>query len=255
MGSSPSNASRADSDGGERASGVRGPVDFAPLERALGYAFRAHATLEEALTHASYANETGLCHNERLEYLGDAVLELCVSETFFSDHPDFDEGDLTKARSRIVRETSLALWAKALNIAAFLRLGKGLEGQGGRGSPSVLADAVEAVLGAVFLDGGYEAARGVVRRWMRTAVTAEVEEKKDAKTMLQEFLQAAGGRPPAYRLRGRTGPDHAAVFEVEAVLADGSVLSVGRGNSIKAAEFAAAGEALARLRASGDRGL
>jgi ribonuclease-3 len=130
-------------------------------------------------------------------------------------------------------------------------MSRGLEAQGGRANPSILADAMEAVLGAVFLDGGYEAASGVVRRLMETTRLLEVghiEPNKDSKTRLQEALQATGGHPPTYRLTGRSGPDHALVFEVEAVLSGGRVLAVGQGSSIKSAEFAAAERALNDLR-------
>ncbi len=225
------------------------------FERRLGYTFGNAAILIEALTHASHANESDIpYHNERLEYLGDAVLELCVSEILFSNHPDFDEGRLTKERSYIVRETTLAGWARALGLPSLLRLGKGLEMQHGRENPSVLADAIEAVLGAVFLDGGYMAAREVIRRYLsdsaqRDAGVAAASDKadKDAKSRLQERLQAMGGKPPSYILKSRTGPDHASTFEVELRLSDGRPLATGRGNSIKSAEFAAAENALAEL--------
>jgi ribonuclease-3 len=221
--------------------------DFA---KRLGYDFHNPKILEEALTHSSYANELGdgVC-NERLEYLGDAVLELCVSEVLFLTRPEFDEGALTKARARVVCAASLASWASGLQISGLLRVSRGLESQGGRDNPSVLADAMEAVLGAVFLDGGYEEASSVVRRLAASAVIGPdgAESNKDAKTQLQEALQAMGSHPPTYRLSRRSGPDHALTFEVEAVLPDGSVFATGRGGSIKSAEFAAAEIALRRL--------
>jgi ribonuclease-3 len=220
------------------------------FERALGYIFRDRELFEEALTHASYANENGRARcNERLEFLGDAVLELCVSERLYIEYSDLDEGGLSKARSHVVRETSLAAWAKATKLHELMKLGRGLEGQGGRNNPSILADAMEAVLGAVFLDGGYEASRGVVANLSeRDHVVPLAEQDRDAKSLLQELLQARGDKPPVYRLTRRTGPDHAAIFEVEATIADGSLLSTGRGNSIKTAEFAAARAALRLLR-------
>jgi ribonuclease-3 len=222
------------------------------FECRLGHAFRDAAILDEALTHASYANELGIPrYNERLEFLGDAVLELCVSEILFSARPDFDEGRLTKERSLVVREATLAKWAKALGIPDLLRLGRGLEMQNGRKNASVLADAAEAVIGAVFLDGGYDAAKKVVERRMKDEPTENAEDaaapNKDAKSLLQERLQAAGGKPPSYILKKRTGPDHASTFEVELCLSDGRTFASGRGNSIKSAEFAAAQNALARL--------
>lgn len=230
----------------------------AVFERRLGHTFQNAAILDEALTHASHANEAGIpYYNERLEYLGDAVLELCVSEILFSNHPDFDEGRLTKERSYIVREATLAKWAQTLGIPSLLRLGKGLEMQNGRENASILADAMEAVLGAVFLDGGYMAARKVVGRHMANGAQRDADaavasnranrEAKDAKSRLQERLQAMGGKPPSYVLKRRTGPDHASTFEVELCLSDGRAFAAGLGNSIKSAEFAAAENALAQL--------
>jgi ribonuclease-3 len=222
------------------------------LEQELGYAFRDRKIFEEALTHASYANENGCVCNERLEFLGDAVLELCVSEILYSSRGGLDEGGLSKARSQLVRKTTLALWARAIRLPEALRLGRGLEGQGGRGNQSIMADAMEAVLGAVFLDGGYEASMDVV-----TSLLYRMEQiispgggeadVKDAKSALQEMLQAEGDKPPAYRLTKRTGPDHAAIYEVEASSSDGRVLAIGRGSSIKTAEFAAAKQAFIAL--------
>jgi ribonuclease-3 len=217
------------------------------FERELGYVFRDGYLFEAALTHASYANEFGCSGcNERLEFLGDAVLELCVSEALYLSSPDLDEGGLSKARSHVVREATLALWAKVINLPGLLKLSRGLEGQGGRNNPSILADAMEAIFGAVFLDGGYDAARSVVRHLMSTndGRFHRSESDKDAKSLLQEQLQAAGQKPPVYRLLRRSGPDHASFFEVEAVTSDGLVLAVGAGNSIKTAEFSAARRAL-----------
>jgi ribonuclease-3 len=222
------------------------------LERELGYVFRDRKLLEEALTHASYANENGCVCNERLEFLGDAVLELCVSEILYSSRGDLDEGGLSQARSRLVRKTTLALWASAIRLSEMLRLGHGLECQGGRENESIMADAIEAVVGAVFLDGGYEAAMNVVTgllyRVERLSSSDNGEANvKDAKSALQEMLQAEGDKPPVYRLAKRTGPDHAAIYEVEASSSDGCVLAVGRGSSIKTAEFAAAKQAFVAL--------
>ena len=222
------------------------------LERELGYAFRDRGIFEEALTHASYANENGCVCNERLEFLGDAVLELCVSEILYSSRGDLDEGGLSKARSQLVRKTTLASWARAIRLSEMLRLGRGLECQGGRGNQSIMADAMEAVLGAVFLDGGYEASinvvTGLLYRIEQTVASDGGEaDIKDAKSALQEMLQAEGDKPPAYRLTRRTGPDHAAIYEVEASSSDGRVLATGRGSSIKTAEFAAAKQAFIAL--------
>ena len=224
---------------------------FADFEKKLGYAFSDANLLEEALTHASYANESGLPHsNERLEFLGDAVLELCVSELLYRKHCEHDEGQLTKERSEIVRTTTLASWARQISLPPLLRLGRGLDVQRGRENPSILADAMEAVLGAAFLDGGYEAVAAMIGNVIKNGMCGgmrQQEEKKDTKSRLQELMQSSGAKPPIYRLKRRTGPDHAATFEVEVVAGDGSVLSSAAGNSIKMAEFAAAERAIERL--------
>jgi ribonuclease-3 len=223
------------------------------FERRLGYVFADRKLFEEALTHASYANETenSGCY-ERLEFLGDAVLELSVSEKLYASCPDLDEGGLSKVRSHVVRETTLASWALMLRLPELLKLSRGLEGQGGRDNPSILADVLEAVLGAIFLDGGYEASKTVVTNLMELnedcmSGADDENSNKDVKSRLQEFLQARGDKPPVYRLINRTGPDHAASFEVEASMTDGSVISVGKGTSIKTAEFAAARAALSKI--------
>ncbi|MDR3278919.1 MAG: ribonuclease III [Synergistaceae bacterium] len=225
------------------------------LEREIGYVFHDRGLFEEALTHASYANESGRqgC-NERLEFLGDAVLELVVSQMLYLSSPNMDEGGLSKARSHVVRETTLASWARAIRLPILIKIGRGLEGQGGRHNPSILADAMEAVFGAVFLDGGYSSARDVIMRLVsrNNGNLDRDEEGKDAKSLLQERLQAHGEPPPAYRLIRRTGPDHAASFEVEATAADGRVLSAGSGNSIKTAEFRAARKALELFKDKGE---
>jgi ribonuclease-3 len=219
------------------------------FERSIGYTFRDRDLFGEALTHASYANENGCPRsNERLEFLGDAVLGLCVSERLYAEHVELNEGGLSKARARVVREATLASWAIATRLPDLLMLGRGMEAQGGRRNPSILADAMEAIFGAVFLDGGYEASRDVVANLVKIedgmSVVRKYDRDKDAKSLLQEVLQARGEKPPVYRLTSRTGPDHAAVFEVEATLEDGHVIGAGRGNSIKTAEFSAARTAL-----------
>lgn len=219
--------------------------DASFFEEKLGYAFHNPEIFREALTHASYANELGLpLFNERLEYLGDAVLELCVSEMLFAAHPDYTEGELTKARSLIVCERTLASWASRVRLYELLLLGKGLERQGGRKNPSILADAVEAVFGAVFLDGGYEAVRAVIARFADSLRPGSGGEIRDPKSRLQELLQSRGEKPPQYRLVSRSGPDHATLFEVELASSEGNVLASGVGSSIKAAEFVAAETAL-----------
>ncbi|MDR1515747.1 MAG: ribonuclease III [Synergistaceae bacterium] len=225
------------------------------FEECLGYSFKRPELLEEALTHSSYANETGIpsC-NERLEYLGDAVLELCVSEILFKNHTDYSEGELTRARTSVVSEPPLALWALEAGIPPLLRVGKGLDRQGGRSNPSILADAMEAALGAVFLDGGYEAAREVVLGLMTASGEPIPERRRDSKSRLQERVQAKWELPPVYRVVGRSGPDHAVSFNVEVNLPDGRFLASGVGPSIKAASFAAAESALSALSGIEDEG-
>lgn len=226
------------------------------IEDGLGYRFARAELLDEALTHSSYANEIGSrVFNERLEFLGDAVLELCVSEALFLSHDDWDEGVMTDERSRLVCERSLASWAAKIGVDRSLRAGRSLDSQGGRRNASVLADAMEAIFGAIFLDGGIDAAKKVIARFVSMSEVGEGDSVhgKDAKSALQEFLQAQGLRPPTYSLVKRSGPDHASTFEVDVVMPDGVVAARGSGSSIKAAEFAAAKIALAKISDEGDR--
>ena len=222
--------------------------DRLAVEESLGYAFKRQKLLEEALTHSSYANEVDAApSNERLEYLGDAVLELCVSEILFKENPDYSEGELTLARTSVVSEPPLASIALEIGIPRVLRIGKGLNRQDGRSNPSILADALEATLGAVFLDGGYEAALKVVRGLMTVPGECKQDARLNPKSRLQERVQAEGEIPPVYRTVSKTGPDHATSYEVEVSLPGGKILARGKGSSIKAAEFAAAESALAAL--------
>ncbi len=224
------------------------------FEEKLGYFFRDRKLLKEALTHASFANESGLSSfNERMEYLGDAVLELCVSEILYASFPECDEGELTKARAAIVCESSLAEWARWIDLPSHLRLGKGLERQNGRQNSSVLSDALEAVFGAIFLDGGYEAASRTISRLVESMEERRTDRaEKDAKSRLQELFQCRGEKPPRYRLIAQSGPDHRISFVVE-VHTENETLATGHGNSIKSAEFRAAESALSKMKDS--RGL
>ena len=222
--------------------------EFVFFEESLGYSFQDKNLLEEALTHASFANESGLTFfNERLEYLGDAVLELCVSAILYAEYGDYTEGELTRARASVVCESSLAKWVSRTELPGLLRISKGLERQNGRENPSILADAAEAVFGAVFLDGGYDAAFSVVRAFMQKTGSVLDNGERDAKSRLQELLQASGDKPPSYRIIGRSGPDHKTSFKIEVAASNGAVLANGEGRSIKAAEFDAAERALLRL--------
>jgi ribonuclease-3 len=222
-----------------------------PFEERLGHRFKRPDLLALALTHRSYANEQGLPGNsERLEFLGDAVLGVLTAEWLFERHPELPEGELSKAKSVLVSERSLADHALSVGLGEALLLGVGEERSGGRQKPSLLADALEAVFGAVWLDGGVEAARQAVRRFLEGAGAVPGAAKDgDAKTRLQELLQSRGRERPAYRVVAAEGPDHQKRFEVECVVQE-KVLGRGGGRSKKAAEQQAAAAALAELEGS-----
>ena len=217
----------------------------------MGDAFQNKALLENALQHSSYANEHrggGMRSNERLEFLGDAVLGVVTADYLFRKHPDLPEGDLTRLRAALVCEDSLYEVAQSLELGRHLKLGRGEEQGGGRRRPSILADATESVFAAVYLDGGMEAASELIHRVLLDKGREEAveERRRDFKTELQELVQRKSGSTLGYRLVGSTGPDHAKVFEA-AVLLNGEVFSTGTGHSKKEAEQAAAGAALEKL--------
>lgn len=215
------------------------------LEARLGHRFADPARLRVALTHRSVAGEGP--NNETLEFLGDAVLDLAVSDLLMHRHPRAREGDLSKLRAALVNAPTLADKARALELGALLRLGKGEERSGGRQKESILAAAYEAVLGAVYQDAGYEAARAVVARAFADDVAADVAAGAgDYKTRLQELTQRRHHLSPAYELVEEQGPDHAKQFVVR-LSVGGRVLGCGRGASKKAAEQAAAMAALATI--------
>ena len=217
------------------------------LEAALQYKFKDRSALVCAVTHKSYSNETpGRPEdNQRLEFLGDAVLGVAAAEALMARLPDATEGVLTQRRASLVNEGSLADLAREIDLGSALLLGRGEEMSNGRDRSSTLCDAVESVLGAVFLDGGFDEARRVILRLIENRLEELVEgtHMGDAKGMLQERLQAADRPSPGYRLIKEEGPDHAKIFEVE-ITVDGAVLAVGRGRSKKEAEKEAALEAL-----------
>ncbi len=223
---------------------------YLELQNKLGYTFHNSDYLQMALTHSSSANENkkvGM-HNERQEFLGDAVLELCVSWALFSRFPTAREGDLTKLRSSLVSAKSLANLARELHIDKYLRLGRGEESQGGRQRDTVLSDAFEAVLGAVFEDGGYDAAYAVVlyvfsKHWPENA---SQNLRKDYKTQLQESMQRLHKDRPVYVLLSSSGPEHAKVYEVRLTLPQGQIFQAS-GQSLKRAEQEAARLALMSL--------
>lgn len=200
------------------------------------------------MTHSSYANEhrsSGITSNERLEFLGDSVLGMVVAQWLFLAHPDMPEGELTRTRAALVCEDSLYEVACALDLGRWLRLGKGEDAGGGRRRPSILADATEAMLAAVFLDGGLEAARAIIRSFILDKEREKAVDR-DYKTGLQELVQRDPGHTIAYRVVKETGPDHARIFVME-VSVDGVPTGVGRGRSKKEAEQMSAKAALEKL--------
>jgi len=221
------------------------------VQEDIHYRFRQVKLLELALSHSSWANERGCPgeSNERLEFLGDAVLELCVTQEVYQRYADADEGLLTKVRSRLVKTSTLAEVARQLNLERSLCLGRGEEAQGGRDRDGLLADALEALFGAVFLDGGFDAAKELVLRLLgpRFPDTAAAPPAKDYKSRLQEITQETHRERPQYVLAQSSGPEHSKVFAVEVVLPDGARF-LAKGGSLKKAEQAAAALALATLR-------
>ncbi len=222
-------------------------MDF---EQKLGYRFKDRKYLEQALSHSSYANENKheRQSNERLEFLGDSVLSLIVSQYLFTNFTHLPEGELSKVRASLVCEKSLCGFAKQIGLGDCIRLGKGEELTGGRTRPSILADAFEAVIAAIFLDGGMEQARAFVLRFIPDETIEEVRKGhtivfNDYKTLLQEIVQMNPEERVEYVLAGESGPDHDKSFEVTVCL-NSNVIGRGRGKSKKQAEQEAAREAL-----------
>lgn len=217
------------------------------LEKKLGYTFQNKELLEEALNHSSYANEHrgGLGSNERLEFLGDSVLGFVSAEFLFKRYADLPEGDLTRMRAGLVCEQSLYEVAKDLELGGYLKLGRGEEAGGGRERQSILADAVEAVFAAVYLDGGIGQVRELIERILLSQATA-AEERKDYKTTLQEVVQRKSGQVLTYHMVSQSGPDHNKTFLFEVRL-NGAPVGQGAGHSKKEAEQAAARDALANM--------
>ncbi|MGE4292531.1 MAG: ribonuclease III [Desulfovibrio sp.] len=220
------------------------------VQDCIVYHFSQVKLLRTALIHSSYANEREDASedNERLEFLGDAVLELCVSEEAFRRYPEATEGQMTRIRSGLVKERSLAAAARSLGLDQYLLLGKGEEAQGGRQRDALLADALEAVFGAVFLDGGFQAAKTLILRLFEDnwPESPDMRPAKDHKSRLQEITQQRFRSLPVYRLESTDGPEHAKVFRVEVALSDGR-LFYGQGGSVKRAEQVAASTAIKML--------
>lgn len=227
--------------------------NLSELEARLGHTFGNPALLRLALTHPSIAHEIGATteHNQRLEYLGDSVLQLTLSRELYDRFPQHNEGPLTKIRAQLVNQVSLAAQGRALGLGEFLILSRGEQANGGRERPSIIADAFEAILGALFLDGGYEVARKFILHAFRdefadveTAATVD-----NPKGCIQEILQAISSEAPQYQVIAVTGPDHDRSFEC-AVFHKGVEIGRGKGKSKKLAESQAAAAALELMRAS-----
>lgn len=219
-------------------------TDLKSFQQKIDYKFNNEELLLTALTHSSYANECGGAFNERLEFLGDSVLGFISAEFFFSNRKSVPEGELTKLRAATVCEKSLFGFAKEIDLGSYIRLGKGEMNTGGRERPSILSDAFEAVIAAIYLDGGMEEAKKFVLRFLKEAQAHKNESAfKDYKTVLQEIIQRNPEERLEYVLVGESGPAHDKIFEVEIHL-NSNCIGKGSGHSKKLAEQAAAGEAL-----------
>ncbi len=229
--------------------------DLRELEQETGYIFRDRDLFKQALTHSSYANEHRLSKadcNERLEFLGDAVLELVCSDYLYRNYGDKPEGEMTKLRASIVCEPTLALCAEELKLGEYLLLGRGEEATGGRGRASVVSDAMEALIGAIYLDGGFASAKEFIHGF----VLNDIEHKQlfyDSKTILQEMVQAEDEGELSYELLREEGPDHNKRFEVRALVGDKEV-GRGTGRTKKAAEAMAAYRAILERKESREGG-
>lgn len=222
---------------------------FEGLEKKIGYTFKDKELIKLAVMHSSYGNDhkLGKLHNnERLEFLGDAVLELTVSEALFFDYKNKPEGELTKLRASIVCEPTLAQVARSIGLPQYILLGKGEEHSGGRERDSITSDAVEALIGAIYLDGGFANAKDFVKKF----ILNDIEDKKlfyDSKTILQEIIQKEWKETVTYDLIEESGPDHNKTFSVRVMQGD-KILGFGQGKSKKSAEQQAAYEALVKMR-------
>jgi ribonuclease-3 len=226
--------------------GVANPLALSELQIRLGYAFRQHALLQQAVTHRSFSAD----HNERLEFLGDSVLNLSVAHLLYAQLANLPEGDLSRVRANLVKQDTLHQLAKTLDLPAVMRLGEGEMRSGGQNRPSILADALEAIIGAVYLDGGYKDAQALVER-----LFAQVDIKpdmqavgKDPKTELQEWLQGRKLALPKYTVVGTSGAAHRQQFEVSCEVTELRQTQQGSGASRRAAEQAAAAAMLQTLK-------
>ena len=226
-------------------------ADIANLQATIGVHFREPSLLKQSLVHRSYINENpelSLSSNERLEFLGDAVLTFVIAEEIYQRFPEFSEGEMTKLRSALVRRDTLGHIALSLGLGNYLYLGCGEEESGGRNRPSNLSDALEAIIGAILIDRGLDVAREFILRILGDELEREIQDKlaADYKSRLQQIVQSKLKIAPVYRTIEETGPDHDKVFTVE-VLADDSIMGCGSGRSKQAAEMEAARQALDKL--------
>lgn len=219
--------------------------DFSTFEDKIEYQFKNKSLLKEALTHSSYANEVrnGTKCNERMEFLGDAVLSIVTAELLYNKFPDMPEGELSKLRSSLVCTAELSAFAKEIGLGEYLLLGKGEKNTGGKERPSILENAFEALIAAIYIDGGMEKAKAHILRFLNSALENHKMNFKDYKTQLQEIVQQNPDETLNYVIAGESGPDHDKRFEVEVHL-NSNVIGRGVGKSKKQAEQEAAKEAL-----------
>ena len=218
---------------------------YTDIEDIIGYRFTNKEILKEALTHKSFAGEhRRVKHNERLEFLGDSILGAIVADYIYNQCPHVEEGVLSKIKSNLVSRRNLYLWGKQMGLGRFMLLGHGEIATGGRERDSIISNAVEAVLGAVYLDGGYRAAQAVILPWARTQ--ALTQDTQDFKSLLQESLQKIGPDTPSYEVIQTVGPEHDKIFTVRVSLG-GKTLGTGKGHNKKMAEQAAAQHALEHI--------
>lgn len=226
-------------------------IEKSAIQDKIKYKFKSEKLLQQSLIHSSYSNENKLnplADNERLEFLGDAVLELTVSEYIFNNFSELSEGELTKLRASVVCETMLAKKAREINLGSFLKMGKGEDHTGGRNRESILSDAFEAIIGAIYKDGGYEASKSFILSSLETEISNMRTgfRMSDCKTFLQEKIQQKSKEPIEYLVVGENGPDHDKIFVVQ-VVHGGNILGTGEGKNKKEAEQNAAFNAIKKL--------
>lgn len=219
---------------------------YTDIENIIGYCFKDKEVLREALTHKSYAGEhRSVKHNERLEFLGDSILGAIVADYIYNQCPHVEEGVLSKIKANLVSRHNLYLWGKQMDLGRYIALGHGELATGGRTRDSIISNAVEAVIGAVYIDGGYMAAEQMVLPWVKTQQLTQ--DRGDYKSVLQEFLQKRSKQTPEYEVIQTVGPEHDKVFTVR-VSAEGRQLGIGKGHNKKQAEQNAAENALSSLK-------